>query len=177
MRNTLSKKAIVAAAVALVALAITAGAAFAAPVLQPGTTSAPGMSGTCTNCHTYAAVKSNSKPLMVSHPYASQGRHRAGRTLKVWGYIAPKMSNTSEATLTVTVQQRVGRSWVTTDGLTATGTVSAKGKWHGNKTNYAATVKLPTKGLYRLRTKLVYLDAKGVEQTKISKFLNLKITK
>lgn len=177
MRKTLSNKAVVAVAVALVALAITAGAAFAAPVLQPGVTSAPGMSGTCTNCHTYAAAKTSSKPLMVSHPYASQGRHRAGRTLKVWGYVAPKVPNTSEATLTITVQQRVGRSWVATDGLTATGTVRAKGKWHGNKTNYAATLKLPTKGLYRLRAKLVYLDAKGVEQTRISKFLNVKITK
>ena len=39
---------------AIAILAVSAAAAFAAPVLQPGVTSWPGMSGVCTDCHTYA---------------------------------------------------------------------------------------------------------------------------
>lgn len=178
MRKTLSKKAVLAAAIAVVAIAITAGAAFAAPVLQPGVTSAPGMSGTCTNCHTYAqpAAKAAPKPVAVSHPYVAKGKHRPGRTLKVWGYIAPRVPKTSETTLTIVVQKRIGRSWVTTDSLGATGTVTIKGKFKGKKDNYAAKLKLPA-GLYRLRAKLVYLDAKGVEKTRTSKFLAVKVHK
>ncbi|MGZ4930896.1 MAG: hypothetical protein ACXV48_07900, partial [Halobacteriota archaeon] len=48
------KKAAIVAAIAAIAFVLTAATAFAAPVLQPGTTSYPGMHGTCTNCHTYA---------------------------------------------------------------------------------------------------------------------------
>ena len=54
MLGTPAKKAIV---VAIAVTAIVAGSvasAFAAPVLQPGVTSAPGMSGVCTDCHVYA---------------------------------------------------------------------------------------------------------------------------
>lgn len=177
MHRTLSKKLVVTVAAAIAAIAVTAGVAFAVPVLPPGTTSWPGMSGTCTNCHTYAAakVKTSSKHTVVSHPYATRGKHRPGRALKVWGYIAPKLPNTSEATLTIVVQRRVKGSWVATDGLTTTGTVTVKGKFRGNKTNYHATLHIPRSGQYRLRAKLVYLDAKAVEHTKTSKFLSVKI--
>ena len=43
MQNVVLKKTVIASAMAVVVVAITAAAAFAAPVLQPGTTSAPGM--------------------------------------------------------------------------------------------------------------------------------------
>jgi len=172
MHRTLSKKAVVATAIALVVVAITAAAAFAAPVLKPGTTSAPGMSGTCTHCHKYAKTTS-SKSTVVSHPYVAKGRHRPGHSLKVWGYIAPKLSNTSETTLTILVQKKVKGSWVTSDTLATTGTVTAKGKFR-HKTNYHATLHLP-KGDYRLRAQLVYLDSKSIEQTATSQFLRIRI--
>jgi hypothetical protein len=47
-------------ATAILALSVTT--AFGASVLQPGVTSAPGMSGVCTDCHTYA------KPPVVTPP-------------------------------------------------------------------------------------------------------------
>ena len=48
-------KARLVAVTATAILAVSAVVAFAAPVLQPGTTTAPhGDRGTCTGCHTYA---------------------------------------------------------------------------------------------------------------------------
>jgi hypothetical protein len=59
-------KALIVAATAILAIAVTAGVAFAAPVLQPGVTSAPGMSGVCTDCHTYATAPTT--PPVVTPP-------------------------------------------------------------------------------------------------------------
>lgn len=54
MRRTLPKKAGLVALAAIAIIAVFVATALGAPVLQPGVTSAPGMSGVCTNCHTYA---------------------------------------------------------------------------------------------------------------------------
>ena len=54
MQRTFGKRAAIVVAAATVVVALSASVALAAPVLPYGTTSAPGMSGTCTNCHTYA---------------------------------------------------------------------------------------------------------------------------
>ena len=62
MRRTLPKKAGLVALASIAIVAVFVATAFAAPVLQPGVTSAPGMSGVCTNCHTYA------KPPVVTPP-------------------------------------------------------------------------------------------------------------
>jgi hypothetical protein len=47
----------------LVALAATA--LVAAPVLQPGVTSAPGMTGVCTDCHVYATPPVVTPPVVT----------------------------------------------------------------------------------------------------------------
>jgi hypothetical protein len=157
-------------------LALSAAAAFAAPVLQPGVTSAPGMSGTCTNCHTYASGSSSTpkkKTTKVSHPYVSKKRHHAGVGFALWGFVSPRI-NTGEATLTVGVQKLAGGSWVTSSSLAATGTLSQSGKFK-HKTNYVATLNLPQSGRYRLRAKLVWIDAKGTEHTKWSKLCYLRV--
>ena len=62
MRRTLPKKAGLVALASIAIVAVFVATAFAAPVLQPGVTSAPGMSGVCTNCHAYA------KPPVVTPP-------------------------------------------------------------------------------------------------------------
>jgi len=173
------KKAAIVAAVAAIVFVLTAATAFAAPVLQPGTTSAPGMSGTCTDCHTYAAAPKTATPAkpkatVVSAAYAAKGKHHATKMLSIWGYISPKLPNIKEATLTVVAARSVGKSWVTTTSMSATGTITSTGKFK-NKTNYRANLKLSQAGYYRLRTKLVYLDAKGVEHTKSSTAFYIRI--
>ena len=173
------RKVAIVAAVAAIAFVLNAATAFAAPVLQPGTTSYPGMSGTCTNCHTYAAAAKPATPAkpkatVVSHAYAAKGKHHATKTLSIWGYISPKLPNIKEATLTVVAARSVGKSWVTTTSMSATGTITSTGKFK-NKTNYRANLKLSQAGYYRLRTKLVYLDAKGVEHTKSSTAFYIRI--
>ena len=179
-RNLGRKKAAIVGAVAALAFVLSAATAFAAPVLKPGTTSAPGMSGTCTDCHTYAkaasATPAKPKATVVSHAFASKGKHRASKTLSIWGYISPKLPDIKEATLTVTAARSVGHSWVTTTSMNATGTIVAKGKFK-NKTNYTAKLHLSQAGRYRLRTKLVYKDAKGVEHTKWSTVFYVRIYK
>jgi len=62
MRRTLPKKAGLVALASIAIVAVFVATALAAPVLQPGVTSAPGMSGVCTDCHTYA------KPPVVTPP-------------------------------------------------------------------------------------------------------------
>jgi hypothetical protein len=51
------------AATALVAASVAT--ALAAPVLQPGVTSAPGMSGVCTDCHVYATAPVVTPPVVT----------------------------------------------------------------------------------------------------------------
>lgn len=180
MHKFLGKKAAVAAAIAAVVLAVTAAAAFAAPVLQPGTTSAPGMSGTCTDCHTYAKPAATVAPKApsMSKPYLPNGKIRVRRTFKTYGFVSPSLptSSTQTATLTVTVQRLKGKKWVAFPAASATGTVSATGKFKG-KTNWTAKLKIGRVGTYRFRAKLTYLDASAVEHVKYSKWAKIKVKK
>ena len=174
-------RAAIAAIGAVAAVFAFAGVALAAPVLQPGVTSAPGMSGTCTSCHTYAkpATTAANKPkaTVVSHPYKSAKKAKAGVGFKLWGYVSPKLPNTNEATLTISVQQRKSDgSWVATSGLTTRGTVSASGTFK-NKTNYTATMKVGAVGRFRVQAKLVWVDAKGVAHSKKSTRFEFKVYK
>jgi len=96
MRNSLGRKTVIATAAAVVALAVFAGTALAAPVLQPGVTSAPGMSGRCTKCHTYATKSSTTKSstakyrtASVSHPYTGKASYKTGSTFTVFGFVTP----------------------------------------------------------------------------------------
>jgi hypothetical protein len=79
MRKHLSKKTIQLVGFVVVIALMTAGVAFAAPVLQPGVTSAPGMSGVCTDCHTYATPPASSggtaTPTPSTPPSAGSGEH------------------------------------------------------------------------------------------------------
>jgi hypothetical protein len=184
MLSTTIKKATLVGALATLLFALTAGSAFAAPVLKPGTTSYPGMSGTCTNCHTYAsAAKPAAKKVVkkkstsVSHPYIAKGKRKQGVAFKTWGYVAPKLRASTPTTLTIVVQSYMGHgSWVTTSGVAATATVAPKGKFK-NKTNYTASLTIDRAARYRLRAKLVYVDTKGVERTKWSSWLYMRVYK
>ena len=67
MSKPRSRKAKFVAAAAIAIIALSVATAFGAPVLQPGVTSAPGMSGVCTNCHVYATPPVV-KPPVVTPP-------------------------------------------------------------------------------------------------------------
>jgi len=175
MRSNLHKMAIV-GVLALAVLIISAGTALAAPVLMPGVTSAPGMSGTCTDCHTYAPSSTTTPTTTVSHPYMRSVKHHAGKAFKVWGYISPTLPDTTEATLTISVQKLTRRGWVAKPSLMTTGTVSQSGKFK-NKTNYTDTVRFPSAGRYRMRVKLVWTDAADTVDTKWSRSYPVRVFK
>jgi hypothetical protein len=65
MRRILAKKTWLVAIAATAFMAVTVATAFAAPVLQPGVTSAPGMSGVCSDCHTYATPPVVTPPVVT----------------------------------------------------------------------------------------------------------------
>ena len=174
------KKAEFAAAAAVVIVALSAAAAFAAPVLAPGTTSAPGMSGTCTDCHTYAQPAAKPAPkkvvLLPSHPYVKHAQNKLGKAFGVWGYVPPKLCGTTNATLTVSVSRYTHSKWTAVPSLNQTATLSTSGKFK-NKTNYATSLTINRGGSYRMRVKLVYLDSKSVERTKWSAWKKFSIKK
>lgn len=179
MKTLLGKKSMVAAFVAIAILAASAAAAFAAPVLQPGTTSAPGMSGTCTDCHTYAtaaAPAAKPKVLMPSHPYLAKSKNKLGRAFGVWGFIPPKLCGTTNATATITVSRYAHSKWTSVPSLSTTATLSTTGHFK-NKTNYATKLTVNRGGSYRMRVRLVYLDSKGVQHTKLSTWKKFSIRK
>jgi hypothetical protein len=66
MRRIFTTRAAIIIAVATIMVAISAGVSLGAPVLPYGMTSAPGMSGTCTNCHAYAPAPTT--PPVVTPP-------------------------------------------------------------------------------------------------------------
>lgn len=117
----------------------------------------------------YAKKAPPAKPVFVSHPYSKQNVVKAGKNFSTWGYIAPKLSaNTTETTTTIYVQLYVGHgSWVATDSLNATATLSSNGKFK-KKTNYTATLNFANKGRYRMRAKFVWTDANDVQHIKWS---------
>jgi len=178
MRKHLGKKLVAVVAAVVVVSALAAGAAYAIPVLQPGQTSAPGMSGTCTNCHTYAKPAVAAAPVMFSRPFAKSAKVKRNRTFKVTGYIDPSVTtSTTATTVTVSVERRNKKGkWVATPGFNRTATVSATGKY-ANKLNYVASFKIGRLGKYRLHAKLVYLDASSASQVKWSKPTTVTIKK
>ena len=181
MRKHLGTRFVAVMAAMVVIGALTAGAAFAAPVLQPGQTSAPGMSGTCTNCHTYAkapAAAPAAAPVMFSRPFVAHAKVKHGRAFGVTGYIDPSVTTSATATtVTVSVQRRNSHGrWIAVPSLNQTATVSATGKY-ANKLNYVASFKIRRLGKYRLRAKVVYLDASSTSQVKWSKFTMVTIKK
>jgi hypothetical protein len=68
MQRTPVKKAGLVALTAIALVAASVATALAAPVLQPGVTSAPGMSGVCTDCHVYATPPAPTPPPVVTPP-------------------------------------------------------------------------------------------------------------
>lgn len=179
MRKHLGTRFIAVLAAMIVIGALAAGAAFAGPpVLQPGQTSAPGMSGTCTDCHTYAKAVAPAAPVMFSRPLVRHATVKHNRAFGVTGYIDPSVTTSATATtVTVNVQRRNSHGkWVAAPSLNQTATVSATGKYAG-KLNYVASFKIRRLGKYRLRAKLVYLDASSTSQVKWSKTTTVTIKK
>jgi hypothetical protein len=169
MRTYLRKRAAVVFAGAAVVVMVGASAAFAAPVLQPGQTSAPGMSGTCTDCHTYAkpaAAKPKAKPVLFSRPSLKKPTFKLNANFKAVGYFAPSLASTNTATVTVGVERRNAKgAWVRTTSYDETATLSATG-WYKNKITYVATMNINRAGKYRLRARLAYVDADSVSRVK-----------
>ena len=182
MRKHLGKKLVAVVAAVVVVGALAAGTAFAIPVLQPGQTSAPNMSGRCTDCHKYAKATVTAAPVaapvLLSRPFVKNAKIRRGRTFKVTGYIDPSLTTSATATtVTVNVDRRNSRGkWVAVPSLNQTATVSAIGKYV-KKLNYVASLKIARVGTYRLRAKLVYLDASSASQVKWSKPTTVTIKK
>lgn len=171
MRSHLRKRAAVVFAGAAVAAMIGATTALAAPVLQPGDTSAPGMSGTCSDCHAYAkpaAAKPKPKPVLFSRPALKKSAFKRNVTFKAVGYFAPSLASTNTATVTVGVERRNTRgAWVRTKSYDATASLSTAG-WYKGKITYVAKMKINRVGKYRLRARLAYLDASSVARVKWS---------
>jgi hypothetical protein len=178
MRKNLGKKLVVTVAATIVVVALSAGVAFAAPVLQPGRTSGPHNSrGTCSNCHTYAAPKPAAQPTLFSRPFLKGAKIKRGRTFRPAGYIAPTLCSATDATVTIHVQRRNARGkWVAVRSLTTSATVSPTGKY-ADKVNYKASMKIKRLGKYRLRAKLAYLDADRVSHIKWSTPTTVQIKK
>ena len=179
MQMSFGKKSLIASIAAAVALVVFAGTAAAAPVLQPGTTSAPGMSGTCTNCHTYASSSSRSAKstsASVSHPYTGKKTYKASTKFLVFGYVTPKQGSAAKATVTLRVEKLNSRGkWSLVPTLTPTAAVSSKGTFK-NKTNYKTSIAPDAAGKYRVRAKLVWKDSKGVKHSKTSKYYRFAIS-
>ena len=188
MQMSFGKKSLIASIAAAVALVVFAGTAAAAPVLQPGTTSAPGMSGTCTNCHTYASISSGSSSsskssrsakstsASVSHPYTGKKTYKASTKFLVFGYVTPKQGSAAKATVTLRVEKLNSRGkWSLVPTLTPTAAVSSKGTFK-NKTNYKTSIAPDAAGKYRVRAKLVWKDSKGVKHSKTSKYYRFAIS-
>lgn len=184
MHKSLRKRAAVVFAIAAVAALVTAGTALAAPVLQPGVTSAPGMSGTCTNCHTYAtaAVKKTvakpvAKPVLFSRPFLAKSAFKRSANIKVNGYFSPTLASSTNATVTIVVQRlNAHGKWVAASSFNKTAKLSATGTYK-NKISYSAAMKINRLGRFRLRAKLVYLDASAVSHVMWSKFSPVSIRK
>jgi hypothetical protein len=180
MRANLWKRAAVVLAGAAVIVMVGVTTALAAPVLQPGQNSAPGMSGTCTDCHTYAkpaAPKPAPKPTLFSRPLLGSSKYKRSRNFNAVGYFAPSLASTNTATVTVTVERRNTQGkWVRLKSYDETATLSATGKYK-NKITYTARMNINRLGKYRLRATLRYLDADKVARVKWSKLSVLIIRK
>jgi hypothetical protein len=178
MSRFLGKKTTMACVTVAVAVAMSAAVAVAIPVLQPGQTSAPGMSGNCAGCHTYAvAAAPKVVANRVSHPYMAKKKVKLGRTFKVWGFFPPKLSGAADTTLTIGVQRLdTHKKWIAVPSLTTTGTVTATGKFK-KMTNYGAKLTIKRAGNYQMRAKLIYKNADGIEATKWSPVTKFKVVK
>jgi hypothetical protein len=83
MQRIASRKIKLVSLVATAIVAVSVATAFAAPVLQPGTTVPPhGPRGTCTDCHTYATPPVVTPPVVtppaVTPPTVGVGHEHEG---------------------------------------------------------------------------------------------------
>ena len=124
--------------------------------------------------------RATGKPTFVSHPYTKHSKLKINKDFKTWGYVKTwkRAPLTQDATLTIRAQKWNSgtRSWEASAGLMTTATISPTGKFK-KKTNYSAVMNIGSTGRYRLRAKLVWMDAKGVEHTKWSSRKYLKLVK
>ena len=184
MQMSLGKRSLVVGTAAVVAFVVYTGSAFAAPVLQPGVTSAPGMSGKCTSCHSYASSSSSAststakkKTVSVSHPYTGKRTYKSGTAFLVFGYVTPRQPSSAQAKVALRFEKLNSRGrWSVVSTLTPTATVTSQGSFK-NKTNYRTPVTVNGAGKYRVRAKLSWLDAKGVKHTKTSSYYRFAISK
>lgn len=120
-------------------------------------------------------AKAKKKPVKISHPYTYKYKNKVATDFKTWGYIRNKSSISEEATVTIKVAKWEGkRSWVTSSGLETQAKVY-KTKKFKNAKKYKAVMNIDTKGRYRMRAVLTWIDSQGVERMKRSSWKYVKI--
>ena len=124
-----------------------------------------------------AAPKAKKKPVKISHPYTAKYKNTVATDFKTWGYIRNKSAMSSESTVTIKVAKWEGkRSWVASSGLETQAKVYSTKKFKNAK-KYKATMNIDTKGRYRMRAVLTWVDSQGVERMKRSSWKYVKIVK
>lgn len=124
-----------------------------------------------------AFAKAKAKPVKVTHPYTAKYRNKVAVDFKTWGYIRPRISSSTDSTLTIAVAKWEGkRSWVTSSGLEADAALYPAKKFK-KATKYRATMNISQAGWYRMRAVYQYEDAKGTPRTKRSSWKYVRIVK
>jgi len=124
-----------------------------------------------------AMAKPAKKPVFITHPYTSKYRNKVATDFKTWGYIRPRVSTSTESSVTIVVAKWEGkRSWVTSSGLEAAATLKPSKKFK-HKTKYKATMNIPATGRYRMRAVYKWVDSKGAVHAKRSSWKYIKVIK
>lgn len=119
--------------------------------------------------------KHTGRPVFVQHPYTAKQKMKVGAEFKVWGYVAPKVSDLTSKTVEIQVFMRApGGSWVETTAVA--GSLYNVAKFR-NRTMYAAKLTFAEAGRYRIRAKYTWEAADGTKMTRFSSYKYLRAVK
>lgn len=130
----------------------------------------------------FAATKATSttkkavaaKPVFVQHPYTAWQRYRVGRTIRTWGYVAPKASNLTSRTIDILVYKQTRSGWELTQ--TVRGTLYSR-RFYKHRTLYRAGFSLSAPGRYRMRARYTWEVADGTKRVKLSSYKYFRVVK
>ena len=118
--------------------------------------------------------KAPDRPTFVSRPFTKHVVNKVGTDFAAWGYVkthkAKPLTTGAAATIYVWKWTRVKSpkvhySWESSAGLTTAAVLSTTTPTPHCRTKYATKMNIGAKGLYKLRTKLVWVDAKSITRT------------